>query len=71
VQSLEFQSAAFAACGTLAFISPEKAIPLLVGQIKENLAPEVFSWITATDLQIWKAPEGTVVVDGKTCFRLF
>ena len=71
VQSSEFQTAAFSACGTLAFITPEKAIPLLVGQIKEKLSPEVFAWISATDIQIWKAPEGAVVVDGDTPFRHF
>ena len=71
VQSSEFQTAAFSACGTLAFITPEQVIPRLVDQIKEKLAPEVFAWISTTDVQIWKAPEGTVVVDGDYYSRRF
>src|SRR5271154_5903650 len=65
-QDLEFQTAAFAACGTLAFISPETAIPLLVDQVAEKLSPSVYNWITPIDIQIWKAPEGVPVIDGNS-----
>jgi len=61
---LEFQNSAFAACGTVAFISPETAIPLLVEQVTEKLSPSTYNWITPTDIQIWKAPEDVPVIDG-------
>ena len=59
----EFQNAAFSACGTLAFISPETAIPFLVTLISESLPPEVYTWIAHTDITIWRGTEGTPVID--------
>lgn len=61
---MDLQSAALMACGTLAFVTPEIAIPLLLDQVKQKLSPELYKWITPTDIQIWKAPEGAPVIDG-------
>jgi hypothetical protein len=61
---LDLQSAALKACGTLAFVTPEIAIPLLLEEVKRKLSLEIYKWITPTDIQIWKAPEGVVVIDG-------
>jgi hypothetical protein len=61
---LNLQNAAYAACGSLAFIAPESAIPLLVNEVGRVLNPSVYNWITTTDIKIWKAPEGILVVNG-------
>lgn len=58
------RDAAFRSCGTLAFINPTITIPQLIKEADKNLAPQVYTWITPTDIQIWKAPEGTPVIDG-------
>jgi hypothetical protein len=63
--------AAVSACGTLAFVIPEKAIPLLLEQVQQKLSPEVYKWITTSDIQIWKAPEGVPVIDGNSTFNIF
>ena len=61
---MDIQCAALSACGTLAFVTPDNAIPLLVDQVKRKLSPEVYKWISPIDIQIWKAPEGIPVIDG-------
>jgi hypothetical protein len=63
-QNPEFQRAASSASGTLAFITPEIAIPLLIEQVNVELAPEVYNWITSTDITIYNGSEGTLVIDG-------
>lgn len=67
---MDIRCAALSACGTLAFVTPDKAIPLLVDQVKEKLSPEGYGWISLTDIQIWKAPEGTAVIDGTIFYCL-
>jgi len=62
------QNAAYIACGGIAFISPESAIPLLVHHIHSVLDSSVFKWISSTDINIWKAPEGTLIVNGTFTF---
>jgi Generalcontrol nonderepressible 1 (Gcn1) N-terminal len=66
LQSKAFHQAAYNACGTLAFINPEKAIPLIVKEIEDRLSPEKYSWLTESDIQIWKGTEGVLVHDGRT-----
>ena len=61
------QVAALSASGTFAFVTPENAIPLLVEQVKQMLSPDVYQWISPTDIQIWNAPEGVLVIDGARC----
>jgi hypothetical protein len=53
------------ACGTLAFVTPGNSIPLLVGQVNKRLSPSIYNWISSLDVQIWKGPEGTPIIDGK------
>jgi hypothetical protein len=63
-ESVDFRHAAFLSCQTLAFIAPDKFIPLFVAKIQVALSPEVYNWISPTDIQIWKGSEGIPVVNG-------
>lgn len=45
-------------------MAPDVIIPPLVDQISDDLKPSKFVSLTATDIAIWKTPEGTAYVDG-------
>ncbi|KAL5483042.1 GCN1 [Sanghuangporus weigelae] len=48
---------------TLTFVAPEIILPPLIDQIKDDLSPECFASVSQEDVEIWKAPEGTLYRD--------
>ena len=63
------QTAALRAITTLAFVSPNKALPSLVEIVKQDMDPELLRSLTQFDYNVWLTPEGVPFVDGK-CSRV-
>jgi len=63
------QTAALRAITTLAFVSPDKALPSLVEIVKQDMDPELLRSLTQFDYNVWSTPEGVPFVDGK-CSRV-
>ncbi|KZO93854.1 ARM repeat-containing protein [Calocera viscosa TUFC12733] len=58
-----FREAAAKAATTCAFVAGETATLSILSRIQDDLKPELFKRLTATDLGIWVTAEGTLFVD--------
>ncbi|PBK90411.1 ARM repeat-containing protein [Armillaria gallica] len=62
-EAVGFKEASYRAVTTLAFVSPETAVPRIVDQLRKDIDANVINGLSEDDLGIWLTPEGTTYVD--------
>lgn len=62
-QNAKIKSAAYDAAAQLAFVAPDKFIPILVQDIIDNLSAAAVHSFSPTDIAIARTPEGTAFID--------
>jgi hypothetical protein len=54
------------AVSTLVFVSPELALPRIIGQLRTDLDPVAANALTDFEFGVWSTPAGTTFVDGES-----
>ena len=76
LSEFRFRQTGFALAGlkaltTLAFVSPETVLPRVMDQLRVDINLDILNSLTETDYAIWKTPEGTTYVDGRSYYLCF
>ena len=69
-ESVGIRESSYRAFTTLAFVSPDTVLPRIMEQLRTDLNSDVKA-LSDTDVDIWRAPEGTPFIDGKSRRILF